>query len=72
MLDLPTDNPIGVVFMLLSPVDGAQSHLKLLARAARLLQSRELRRRLGRLTDPAGVLEELRAWSQNPQVSERA
>ena len=64
VLDVPTEIPVDVVFMLLSPTEGADSHLKLLAKAARMLQSRELRRRLTRLNDSAAVLEELRAWEQ--------
>jgi two-component system sensor histidine kinase KdpD len=67
VLDAPTEIPIEVVFMLLSPTTGAESHLKLLAKAARLLQSRELRRRLGKLRDPGRVLDEIRGWEESSQ-----
>ncbi len=58
VLDVPTEIPVEVVFMLLTPTGGADSHLKLLAKAARMLQSRELRRRLAKLDDPGAVLDE--------------
>ncbi len=72
VLDVPTEIPVEVVFMLLSPAEGADSHLKLLAKAARMLQSRELRRRLARLNDPTAVLEELRNWEQTNTASARS
>jgi len=50
VLDAPTDSPIEVVFMLLSPGQDATAHLRLLAKAGRLLQGRELRRALKKAT----------------------
>ena len=64
VLDSPTEKPIEVVFLLLSPASGPAAHLQLLAKAGRLLQSRELRRRLRKLTKPAEVLSELREWER--------
>ncbi len=46
VLDAPTDRPVEVVFLLLSPSSGANVHLQLLAKVGRALQSRELRRAL--------------------------
>jgi two-component system, OmpR family, sensor histidine kinase KdpD len=46
VLDAETERPVEVVFMFLSPASGANVHLQLLAKAARMLQSRELRRAL--------------------------
>jgi len=57
VLDAPTDAPIDVVFMLLSPTRDATAHLRLLAKAGRLLQGRELRRALKRATSPDDVLD---------------
>jgi two-component system sensor histidine kinase KdpD len=62
VLDAPTEKPIEVVFMLLSPAVGANAHLQLLAKAGRLLQARELRRRLSKAASPQGALEEIRSW----------
>ena len=57
VLDAPTDKPIEVVFLLLSPSSGSNVHLQLLARAGRALQSRELRRALARAKSPAEALD---------------
>ena len=46
VLDAPTQRPIEAVFLLLSPSNGANVHLQLLAKAGRALQSRDLRRSL--------------------------
>ena len=46
VLDAPTEKPIEVVFLLLSPASGASVHLQLLAKVGRALQSRDLRRAL--------------------------
>jgi mannitol/fructose-specific phosphotransferase system IIA component (Ntr-type) len=62
VLDAPTEKPIEVVFMLLSPASGANAHLQLLAKAGRLLQNRELRRRLSKTKTPEAALDEIRAW----------
>ncbi|HZK81993.1 MAG TPA: PTS sugar transporter subunit IIA [Humisphaera sp.] len=60
VLDSPTEAPIEAVFMLLSPSEGANTHLQMLARAGRMLQSRELRRRLQKAKTSADALEEIR------------
>ena len=57
--------------MLLSPTEGASAHLQLLAKAGRMLQSRELRRRLAKARPPAAALEEMArryeaAWLHEP------
>jgi two-component system sensor histidine kinase KdpD len=65
VLDGGTDKPIEVVFMLLSPTNQASSHLQMLARAARMLQNRELRRRLAKAKTPSIALEEIRDWEQS-------
>ena len=62
VLDAPTETPIGVVFMLVSPAAGPSGHLQLLAKAARLLQSRELRRRLATAHTPQAALDIVAAW----------
>ncbi len=48
VLDAPTDKPIEVVVLLLTPASGPSSHLQLLAAAGRLLQKKEVRARLSR------------------------
>jgi mannitol/fructose-specific phosphotransferase system IIA component (Ntr-type) len=56
VLDAPTDRPVEVVFLLLSPTSGANVHLQLLAKVGRALQSRELRRALSLAKTPADAL----------------
>ncbi len=65
VLDAPTKEPIEVVFALLSPTNGATSHLQVLAKAGRLFQDRELRRRLAKAKTPQDVLAELDAAESN-------
>jgi two-component system sensor histidine kinase KdpD len=62
VLDAGTDVPIEAVFMLLSPSNEASTHLQMLAKAGRMLQSRELRRRLAKAKTPAAALEEIVEW----------
>jgi two-component system sensor histidine kinase KdpD len=57
VMDATTEKPIDAVFMLLSPTDGGNVHLHLLSKAARLLQHRDLRRRLAKAATPEDVLE---------------
>jgi two-component system sensor histidine kinase KdpD len=64
VLDAPTEKPIEAVFMLLSPTGGANTHLQMLAKAGRLLQSRDLRKRLTRTRTPEDALSEIRDWEQ--------
>jgi two-component system sensor histidine kinase KdpD len=61
VLDVGVDVDIEAVFLLLSPADRANLHLQLLSRAARLLQNRELRKRLTAVSTPEEVLAEIRA-----------
>ncbi len=67
VLDAPTDKQIEVVFMLLSPAQGANVHLQLLAKAGRLLQNRELRRRLTKAKSADAALAEIQNWEQTTQ-----
>ena len=62
VLDVPTDNPIEVAFMLLSPTEHAADHLRVLGHASRILQSRELRRRLAHITTPDKALVAIRDY----------
>jgi two-component system sensor histidine kinase KdpD len=57
ILDAPTDKPIEAVFLLLSPTSGANTHLQLLAKVGRALQSRELRRALEKARTPTEALD---------------
>jgi two-component system sensor histidine kinase KdpD len=52
VLDAPTDKPIEVVFLMLSPTDQATNHLRLLAAAGRLLQNKDLRKQLRAARSP--------------------
>jgi two-component system sensor histidine kinase KdpD len=71
VMDAGTDKPIEAVFMLLSPSADASTHLQMLSRAGRMLQTRELRRRLARVKSPAAALEEIRDWEQALSSSAR-
>jgi two-component system sensor histidine kinase KdpD len=64
VLDAPTTSPIEVVFMLISPTAGAGKHLQLLAKAGRLLQNRQLRRRLTKCSTPKQAMEEILEWER--------
>ncbi|HTW95295.1 MAG TPA: PTS sugar transporter subunit IIA [Tepidisphaeraceae bacterium] len=66
VLDAPTEKPIEIVFMLVTPASGPSAHLQLLAKASRLLQGRELRRRLLKANTPAEALEELAFAESSP------
>lgn len=55
IIDAPLENPVTIVFLLLSPDKGAASHLQLLAKVGRLLQNRELRHQLREAGSPAEV-----------------
>jgi two-component system sensor histidine kinase KdpD len=57
ILDAPTDRPIEVVFLLLSPTSGAGVHLQLLAKVGRALQSRDLRKALNHAKTAGDALE---------------
>lgn len=59
ILDVFTENPIEVVFLLLSPKEENRSHLQLLAVAGRTMLNRTLRNQLRKENDPHGVFERL-------------
>jgi two-component system sensor histidine kinase KdpD len=69
VLDAGTEAPIEAVFMLLSPAAEAGTHLQMLARAGRMLQNRDLRRRLAKAKSAAAAFQEIQAWEQeNPRA----
>ena len=68
VLDSPTEKPIEVVFLLLSPATGPSAHLQLLSKAARLLQNRELRRRLAKIQKPPEALEAILNWERSNAI----
>jgi len=53
--DVPTDHPIEVVFLLLTPTENAREHLQILGAAARVFRNASLRRRLAAATQPTEV-----------------
>ena len=65
VLDSTTEMQTEVIFMLLSPAQGSNVHLQLLAKAGRMLQSRELRRHLAKARTPEEALEEIQNWEQS-------
>jgi two-component system sensor histidine kinase KdpD len=65
VLDSATETPIQVVFLLLSPATGPGGHLQWLSKAARLLQNRELRKRLANIHKPADALELILNWERS-------
>ena len=62
ILDAPTERPIEMVFLLLSPISGANTHLQLLAKAGRALQNRDLRRALNKAKTPTEALDAIREF----------
>ncbi|MGA3065946.1 MAG: PTS sugar transporter subunit IIA [Tepidisphaeraceae bacterium] len=61
VMDAPTKEPIEVIFALLSPTTGPNTHLQMLAKAGRLFTDRDLRRRLQKVKTPEEVIAELQA-----------
>ncbi len=61
VLDAPTDKPVEVIVLLLSPASGPASHLQLLAAAGRGLQKKEVRARLREAKTPDTAMEVLRS-----------
>jgi two-component system sensor histidine kinase KdpD len=57
VLDVPTERPIEAVFLLLSPMSGANIHLQILAKVGRALQNRDLRRALAEARTPSEALD---------------
>jgi two-component system sensor histidine kinase KdpD len=55
IMDAHTENPIEVVFLLLTPKDGNRSHLQLLAVVGRLMMNRALRNRLRKARTPVDI-----------------
>jgi two-component system sensor histidine kinase KdpD len=68
LLDVRTDKPIEVIFLLLTPADSARSHLQLLSKAGRALQDRDLRRRLREAEDPAAAVAAIRVHDSKSGV----
>ncbi|MSS71171.1 MAG: PTS sugar transporter subunit IIA [Candidatus Latescibacteria bacterium] len=71
ILDAPLENPVEVVFLLLSSPEDARMHLQLLVAAARALQSRDLRRKLTEAGSAAAALTAIRDWeaSRGPRAA---
>lgn len=69
VLDSFTDNPIEVIFLLLTPKDEIRSHLQLLAVVGRMMLNRTLRNRLRKEREPKGVYECLREF-ENPALDQ--
>jgi two-component system sensor histidine kinase KdpD len=60
VLDAPTDKPVEVIVLLLSPTAGPASHLQLLAAAGRGLQKKDVRNSLRQARTPSDAIEILR------------
>jgi len=60
VLDAPTDKPVEVIVLLLSPASGPASHLQLLAAAGRGLQKKDVRAALRNAKSPDSAMEILR------------
>jgi two-component system sensor histidine kinase KdpD len=60
VLDAPTEKPVDVVVLLLSPTTGPGSHLQLLAAAGRSLQKKDVRARLRDAKTPDQAIQVLR------------
>ena len=71
VLDVSTDKPIEVIFLLLTPSNNSKMHLQLLAKAARALQDRDLRRNLRDSYTPASVAAMIRAWESTSASLEK-
>ena len=70
VMDSPSEKPVDVVFMLLTPTDGT-THLQLLAKASRMLQNQDLRRRLAKVKSSEEAIQQIQEWEQ-PAASKRA
>jgi two-component system sensor histidine kinase KdpD len=65
VLDARTDKPVEVVFLLLSPAEGADTHLRLLAQVGRALQRHGLRAALRAARTPGDALLALREFTSD-------
>lgn len=61
LLDAPVERPVQATFLLLSPPAAASDHLRILAVAAKALQRKEVRARLGRAKTASEMLAALNA-----------
>ncbi len=58
------DKPVHMLFLLLSPPAGSGTHIKLLARIARLMKQPDILERLLSASSPAGVIEMIRQFDE--------
>lgn len=61
--DAPDGMPVDLVFVLLAPHSAADAHLQLLADLAQMFSSREMRERLRKAPDAAGLYALIGAWT---------
>jgi two-component system, OmpR family, sensor histidine kinase KdpD len=62
VVDVPTENPVQLVFLILSPEERPEAQLQLLAAAARASQSRHLLAELLSCRGPGDVLSAIHRW----------
>jgi PTS system nitrogen regulatory IIA component len=62
VVDVPTENPVQLVFLILSPEERPEAQLQLLAAASKASQSRHLLAELLSCRGPGDVLSAIRRW----------
>ncbi len=62
--DVPSENPIEIIFLILSPAERPDEQVKMLARASRLARDRSFRERLRKETSADDVLRVIEDWEE--------
>lgn len=62
IVDVRTEQPVELVFMILSPVESPTAQLQMLALASKAAQNRYLRQKLGSVASAEGLLQVIREW----------
>ena len=67
IVDVRTQQPVELVFLILSPVDSPTAQLQMLALASKAAQNRYLRQKLGSAVSPENLLQVIREWEMSQE-----
>lgn len=62
VLDVATEKPVEIIFLILSPLDSPETQVKLLAQASRAAQNRHLLQTLRSLRSPEEIVDAIAKW----------
>jgi two-component system, OmpR family, sensor histidine kinase KdpD len=69
--DEPTDKPVELVFLILSPAENPDEQVKILALASRAAQSRHFVQNIRSCRSPKEAMEAIRIWDQGEEETKR-